>query len=595
MSYNSASVSVKLHGDLSLTASGLEAPRVPTGLELAVPLEAKPHTPVYTMHKYFARRPWNVFSQLVSHYSSPGEIVLDPFCGGGTTVVESLKLRRRAIGVDLNRVATYITEMECQSVDIESLKNAYVHVIEKASHDVMSLYSTRCEHCGSFAAADWIQWDERYHKIINLKYRCSRCGFARQRPPNKADISLAQDIEEEFPRYIKRKKLWFPKTRIPHGDKTDSLLHHSVKHYFELFTPRNLLALSILLRSIEDVSNQKTRKFLKFAFSGSLKWASRQSHLRGKIVEGWAIHGYWIYPRSLEINVWKIFEKRVLAVIKGKTYSEEHLGNFCKLTMRFRDLEEGKAQCMIVNRSSAKLPLPNESVDSIITDPPYGSNVNYAELSDFWSVWINQGQTLAKREEVVINRTQHKSLTQYEDLLFSIFRECYRVLKPSRYIVCTFNSKDLRVVTSFIAAVSRAGFVLHPDGLLYQKPIRAYTTTFHAMQIGAFVGDFVFAFHKTKMPKAPMWKSESERSQKLRDISLLIERATKNQMTEIQVREKAYSILIPFVAKYARLSMPVYEDVVELFENKMREQNPHFRSVREQITEIRRRTFLRSR
>ncbi len=595
MRYNSASVSVNLPGSLSLASNDIEAPRMPTGPSPAVPPEAKPHTPVYTMHKYFARRPWNVFSHLVSNYSSPGDIVLDPFCGGGTTVVESLKLRRRAVGVDLNRVATYITEMECRSLDIKSLKDAYAQVIAKASGDVMSLYSTKCEHCGSFATADWIQWNERSHKIVGLKYRCPRCGLSRERPADKTDLSIAQNIEKNFPLYIKRKKLWFPKTRIAHGDKTDSLLNQNVRHYFELFTPRNLLALSILLKAIESVSNRKARKFLKFAFSGSLKWASRQSHLRGRIVEGWAIHGYWIYPQSLEINIWKIFEKRVLAVIRGKTYCEEHLGTFCKLTTRFTDLVEGKAQCMILNGSSARLPLPDESVDSIITDPPYGSNVNYAELSDFWSVWVNDGKTVAKREEVVINKTQHKSLADYERLLFSIFDECYRVLKPSRYLVCTFNSKDLRVVTSFIAAVSRAGFVLHPNGLLYQKPIRAYTTTFHAMQIGAFVGDFVFTFQKTRIPTETTWKSGPEPKRKLREITLLIERATKNQMTEIQLREKAYSILIPFVAKYARLNSPVYTEVVEFFETKMKQHDLYFRSVREELTVGRRRAFLQSR
>jgi DNA modification methylase len=48
---------------------------------------AKPHTPVYKMHRYFARRPWSVFRVLIEHYSYPGSIILDPFCVGGCTVV----------------------------------------------------------------------------------------------------------------------------------------------------------------------------------------------------------------------------------------------------------------------------------------------------------------------------------------------------------------------------------------------------------------------------------------------------------------------------------------------------------------------------
>ena len=53
---------------------------------------AQPHTPVYKMHRYFARRPWSVFRALIEHYSDPGSIILDPFCGGGVTVVEGLQI-----------------------------------------------------------------------------------------------------------------------------------------------------------------------------------------------------------------------------------------------------------------------------------------------------------------------------------------------------------------------------------------------------------------------------------------------------------------------------------------------------------------------
>ena len=80
------------------------------------------------MHKYFARRPWNVFRELISHYTSPGEIVLDPFCGGGVTVVEALKLGRKVIGVDVNPLATYVTSMEVRPVDIEVLEQAFNRV-----------------------------------------------------------------------------------------------------------------------------------------------------------------------------------------------------------------------------------------------------------------------------------------------------------------------------------------------------------------------------------------------------------------------------------------------------------------------------------
>jgi hypothetical protein len=128
--------------------------------------------------------------------------------------------------------------------------------------------------------------------------------------------------------------------------------------------------------------------------------------------------------------------------------------------------------------------------------------VNYGELSDFWFIWMSGGKTIQKRDEVIINRTQGKALGEYEKLLYSVLKECYRVLKPHRCLVSTFNSKDMGVVASFINAASRAGFTLHPNGVVYQKPIRPYGTTFHAMQIGAFVGDFIFTFTKHPRPSS---------------------------------------------------------------------------------------------
>src|SRR3989344_2000758 len=75
-----------------------------------VPVKAEPHTPPYKIHKYFARRPWNVFNQLVNNFSSRGDIILDPFCGGGVTVYEGLKHNRKIIGCDLNPLSIFVVK-----------------------------------------------------------------------------------------------------------------------------------------------------------------------------------------------------------------------------------------------------------------------------------------------------------------------------------------------------------------------------------------------------------------------------------------------------------------------------------------------------
>jgi hypothetical protein len=234
--------------------------------------------------------------------------------------------------------------------------------------------------------------------------------------------------------------------------------------------------------------------------------------------------------------------------------------------------------------------LPNESVDAIITDPPYGGNVNYAELSDYWYIWMSKGRTIEKDDEIIINRTQRKGREEYEALLASVLSECYRVLKPERYLVSTFNSRDVRIVACFVTAASKAGFILLPDGAIYQSPIRPYTTTFHAMQIGAFVGDFIFAFRKNlrSTSRAENTIQLDELKEALRG---LISASVKGQITEPQLREKSYNLLIPFLSTNARADPQACKNATNFFETEMREHELHFRQLRKRIVRNRKRTF----
>lgn len=552
-------------------------------------IEAKPHTPVYRMHKYFARRPWNVFSSLINQYSSEGDIVLDPFCGGGVTVVESLKLRRKVIGVDSNPVATYVTSMECIPATLQELDASLSELQENLKDEMSSLYTTRCGKCESVAVTDWFEWDEKTRRILRVKLDCPRCGSI-EKSPDRRDEILAAKIEKGWKKSVEERRLWFPPTKIPRGDKTDSLLTRGITGFNQLFTPRNLLALAILRKEILNVKNPSARELLLFTFSSSLKWASRQSHVRGPIVEGWAMHAYWIYPKSLEINVWNVFKRRYYAISRGKEYSNEHIGTYCKFTNNFVELASGNATCLLLNRDAAQLPIPDNSVDAVITDPPYGGNVNYAELSDFWYVWMSHGKLMVKESEIVINRTQEKSIDEYGKLLELVFRECYRVLKQGRYLVSTFNSKDFRVVTRFILAASTAGFMLSEDGAKYQEPIRPYTTTFHAMQIGAFVGDFIFTFRKNLQRSTAVFDENQMQTVKT-ELSRIVDESVNAGRPEPNLREQAYRLLIPFLSKHAVTNPNECRATADFFEQKVRENDSHLKVTRKRITEERKRNF----
>lgn len=454
----------------------------PLSLSALGRIEASQHTPAYLMHKFWARRPWPVFRAIIERFTKPGDIILDPFAGGGVTLVEGLICRRRVVAVDLNPLACYIMRHEVKPLDLQRFSVAVEALRERLESLMTRIYGVRCPNCHSQGLAEWVEYEREAEKPLQIKVKCPSCRFAGTKTPEPSDLTYIPEAQG------------YPASPIPPGDKTAELLRKGYKHFYELFTRRNLAALALIRREIQRYPNPEVRSFLLFAFSSALKWASKMSHRRGSVIEGWAMHAYWIYPKYLEINVWKQFLNRCAAVKRGKAYTNRHIGAYARAASEFRELEQGRATYMIIQGDSRRLPLPGGAVDMVITDPPYGGNVNYAELSDYFLSWL--GETAPKEEEVIIHRTRGRSLRDYEEGLYEVFKECNRVLKEDGALIATFNSKDLRVVAAFLLALRRAGFT-HLD-TSYQPYLKTYETTFHAMQVDAMPFDFVFAFRKSK-------------------------------------------------------------------------------------------------
>jgi len=138
----------------------IQAAAMPRAIEVGFPIveinrlaepERNSFKPIYQMHKWFARRASCVFRAILlgalkpavqpdgtptdlmaefykNHAEDPdtkGKVVLDPFMGGGTTVVEALRLGCKPIGIDLNPVAWFIVKTEIEPVEIEALHAAF--------------------------------------------------------------------------------------------------------------------------------------------------------------------------------------------------------------------------------------------------------------------------------------------------------------------------------------------------------------------------------------------------------------------------------------------------------------------------------------
>ncbi|MEM0482817.1 MAG: DNA methyltransferase [Nitrososphaerota archaeon] len=527
-------------------------------------IESSVHTPVYQMHKFWARRPWKVFRKLIQNFTREGDIILDPFAGGGVTLVEGLILRRRVIAVDLNPLAVWIMEHEVRPLDINKYLNG-VKMLKRLIEPIeRKYYGINCR-CGGVGVIEWVEYDGTSPSL--LQYYCPACRTRRVGKAEKELPPVQEDLE----------KMGLRRVEIPLGDKTSDLLKRGVRFFHELFPPRNLYLILLIQRAIENLDlPADVKSFLKFTLSSTLKWASWMSHRRGEIIEGWAMHAYWIYPKPLEINVWRQFLNRVNAVVRGKKFSNTYIGSYACRASTFEDFAKG-ATYLLLQMDARSLPLPDSCVDCVITDPPYGDNVNYAELSDYF-LWLN-GSLAPKKEEIVINRTRGFTLDDYKAGLEEVFKECHRVLKPGGLVISTFNSKDLRVVGAFLSALSSAGFSYVETS--YQPYLKAYTTTFHAMQIDALPFDFVFFFQKSE----PQNHNQLDYINCLQKVYEKMELCKKQLKSEREFRMETYPLLLPYLASKdwdeVKLLASSYEKLIE-------RESDFFKSVRKKRTQERR-------
>ncbi len=451
---------------------------------------AKPHTPMYLMHKYWARKPHNVVSEYIENYSKEGEIVLDPFCGSGPTPIEAIKLGRKAIGVDLNPISTFVTRMTAVPFDINLVNQAFEEIKLECESKINQLYQTKCTKCGKDAFIICTHWDNSLP--IKIYYYCNRCNKKYEKKPIDEDLKLIKKIDKMDVPY------WYPTQRLSYNgqDFKEGTHDPNIISVDKLFTKRNLISMSIIFNSITRLKSESVKQALFFAFTSMSHLASKMTPVRPSrpMSSFWAMHRYWIPPIFMESNVWNLFESAVCGkqgIIRGKKDSIEQIKNY-KEAKRFDDLKEG-ANILIKTYNALELTqiIPKDSVDYVFTDPPYGGAVQYFELSTLWASWLKY--ELNYKDEVTINKQQKKDFNYYHKMLAAAFKQVYDVLKRGRYMTVTFHSTDIKVWTSIIKAVVLAGFDL--EKIVYQPPARPSAKGL-LQPYGSAVGDYYIRFRK---------------------------------------------------------------------------------------------------
>lgn len=140
--------------------------------------------------------------------------------------------------------------------------------------------------------------------------------------------------------------------------------------------------------------------------------------------------------------------------------------------------------------SSTRLPIPDDSVDYVFVDPPFGSNIPYSEVNFLWETLLGVFTNVVP--DAVESPIQHKALPDYQRLMEQCFSEFRRVLKPGRWITIEFHNSKNSVWNSIQEALTRSGFVVADVRILdkKQKSFKQATTA------GAVKQDLIITAYK---------------------------------------------------------------------------------------------------
>jgi DNA modification methylase len=287
------------------------------------------------------------------------------------------------------------------------------------------------------------------------------------------------------------KKYPYPKgLELPKGSDVETIE--------KLFSDKQLAQLALLKAIVKQEKNQNIRDCLMLMFSGLLTKINLTYHtskIATKDGQGDAsvfrYYRYRIAPIPKDIDIITYFEMRFKKVVAAKKEMEYHINN---TTISNAQILKGTATDLSF--------IPNESVDYIYTDPPYGKKIPYLDLSIMWNAWLDLEVTENDYQlEAIEGGEYQKSKDEYNQLIANSIKEMYRVLKFERWLSFVFAHKDPEFWHLIIDTAESCGFEY--IGAVAQKNGQ---TSFKKRQnsFTALSGQLIINFRKVRSPKAIM-------------------------------------------------------------------------------------------
>ena len=446
---------------------------------------------IYNCHSYLTKVPVAAIRPFIEVFSAPGETVLDFFAGSGMTGLAALMTGRRAVLSDISVLGQHVGQGYVTTVSPIAFRAAADAATTRARTALGDLYQTRRASDGAVLDMTRTVWSFTHicpacdHRVVYFERfaleggppkTCPSCSspFSRRTWPRGEDTPVevvapgengrltAQPISQidreriaaatDDPRRRRVPSLAIEKHREMYG--RSALGKAGLTETAAFFSARNAIALLELWQAINAAEDTDIRRKLRFAFTAILPRASRRYQWSAKRPLNAQNQTYYIAPIYYEWNVFELFGRKVAAVLRA---DRELFGR--SLFRQSRGLDVAYELASADQLSHVR----DTSVDYVFTDPPFGSNIFYSDMSLFHEAWL--GRTTDDEREAVVHTIGERkvgAVKRYEDLLRGAFAEAFRVLRPGRHMSVVFGNSSGRIWGLVQRALRDAGFKAAP-------------------------------------------------------------------------------------------------------------------------------------
>ena len=404
-----------------------------------------------------------------------------PGCGATIPVIRNLWLAKKG----RQKVALrMVADLKLRKVNFEIV---YDPQMREISQGTVHRGSVLCPCCGFTTSAERVrnQFVPRSGgandaQIVTVVTTSRGMSGRRFRLPNEEDygaFALASETLTELSR-LGDKIDFIPKETLPYLRSIFNINLLGVNEWGKLFNNRQLLALTTYVDLIKKchqkvLHDNGDKEFADAVVSSLAMTLSKLTDVANSLCawEPNVVTVQHLFGRQSMGIIWDYAEGCPIGDSRGSW--NVFLHNTCALLERYGD------QWItgdVLGTSATSLPLPDNSVDLFITDPPYYDAIPYADLSDFFYVWLKRmlnkifpelfsDYLTPKKQEIVQlaernEQYKYKTKENFEMLMTEAMREGRRVLKPGGLCVVVFAHKTTKAWETQLQAMINAGWVI---------------------------------------------------------------------------------------------------------------------------------------